>query len=119
MSPSFVPLFFSAGAISWQETVVLAAGSGVLQTLWKPRRPPIALQVAFNGANLAIAMGAAFAVSRALGGNQILLQLAVAALVFEVLNHCVPPTEPPPAEDVKYCNKHRLPYGRGSVRRCN
>jgi len=86
IAPNFVPLLFAAGTMSWQETVVMAAVSGVLQTLWKPKRPPMAVQVLFNGANLAIAVGVGFAVSHALAANQLLVQLAIAVIVFEVVN---------------------------------
>src|SRR5450432_719542 len=72
ISPSFIPLLFSAGMMSWQETVVMAALSGILQTLWNPKRPPMTVQVLFNSANLSMAIGIGFAVAHTLAANQIL-----------------------------------------------
>jgi hypothetical protein len=86
ITPSFVPLLFASGTLSWQETAVMAAAAGITQTLWKAKDRPQLIQVAFNGANLAIAMGAAYAVSHAVAHNQILVELAAAVTVFEVVN---------------------------------
>src|SRR5271170_125288 len=41
IAPNIVPFLFAASTLSWQETVVMAAVSGALQTLWRPRRPPL------------------------------------------------------------------------------
>jgi hypothetical protein len=86
ISPSFVPILFAAGTMSWQETVAMAAAAGILQTLWKPRKKPLAVQVLFNSANMVIALGAGFAVSHAVAPHPLLVQLAVAVTVFEVVN---------------------------------
>src|SRR5664279_4647366 len=86
ITPSFVPLLFAAGTMSWQETVAMAAAAGVLQTVWKPKRAPMAIQALFNGANLAIAIGAGFAVSHSVAPNQVLVEMAVTVVVFEILN---------------------------------
>ena len=86
ITPNFVPLLFAAGTMTWQETVVIAAAAGVMQTLWKAKKPPQLIQVFFNGANLALSMGTAFAISHEVSPNQILVQLGIAAIVYEVLN---------------------------------
>ena len=86
ISPSLVPLLFAAGTMSWQETFTLAALAGVLQTLWKPKGRPQAIQVLFNGANLSLSMGCAYAISHGLAPSQILVQLGIAAVVYEVLD---------------------------------
>lgn len=86
ISSSFIPLLFSAATMSWQETVVMAAAAGILQTLWKPGRPAMLIQVLFNGANLAIALGVGYTVSHAVAPNQLLAQLAIAAVMYEVIN---------------------------------
>ena len=44
------------------------------------------IQAMFNAANLALSIGAGFAVSHAIAANQILVELAVTITVFEVLN---------------------------------
>jgi hypothetical protein len=84
--PSFVPFLFAVGTMSWQEAVVIAAAGGILQTLWKPKRKPMPIQVFFNAANLLIAVGVSHAVSSALAQNQTGVRLAIAAVVFDVLN---------------------------------
>jgi hypothetical protein len=86
LAPGFVPLLFAAGTMSWQETVVMAGASGIVQTLWKAPRRPVLIQVLFNAANLAISMAAAFAVSHAVAPRQLVAQLAAAVMIFEVVN---------------------------------
>ena len=86
ITPSFVPLLYAAGTMGWQETTVMAAAAGIMQSLWRAERRPQPIQVAFNGANLAVAMGAAYAISHAVAPHQLLVQLAAAGTVFEVLN---------------------------------
>ena len=86
VSPSFVPLLFAAGTMSWQEAVVMAAVAGAVQTVWKPKGRIQAIQVAFNSANLAVSMAFAFGVSHNAAPNQVLVQLGIAALIYEVVN---------------------------------
>jgi hypothetical protein len=86
ISPSFVPLLFAAGTMSWPETAVMAAVAGLVQTLWKAQRTPQLVQVLFNTATLAIAMGGAHALSHAVAPRQVLVQLGAAVTVFEILN---------------------------------
>ena len=86
ITPSFVPLLFSVGTMTWQESVVMAAAAGFMQTLWRAQKPPMPIQVLFNGANLVLSMGSAFAISEALAGHQLLVRLAIAVVVFETLN---------------------------------
>ena len=86
ITPSFIPFLFAAGTMSWPETAVIAAFSGILQTLWKPKRRPAPIQAFFNGANLAIAIAIGFAVSHAAAPDRISVQLVITVIVFEVLN---------------------------------
>ena len=86
ISPNFVALLYSVGTMSWQESVVMAGAAGIMQTLWRAEKRPMLIQVLFNGANLALALGTAFVVSDALAGGRILFRLAIAVMVFEVLN---------------------------------
>ena len=86
ITPSLVPLLFSAGTMSWQETFVMAAAAGVVQTLWKPKRRAQAIQVVFNSANLGVSMGLAYGISHAVAPHQILVQLGIAAVVYELLD---------------------------------
>jgi hypothetical protein len=88
ISPNFVPILYAMGTMSWQETTVMAAVAGIAQSLWRAKRRPLLIQVLFNSANLALAAAAGFVISRevTLGGNQLLMQLAVGVTVYEVLN---------------------------------
>lgn len=86
ISPSFVPVLFAIGRMSWQETVVIAALSGVMQSLWHPKRRPTSLQVLFNGANLAISSGLAYGISHGVAASTPLLLFLVAAIVFQVVD---------------------------------
>ena len=86
ISPSFVPMLYAVGTMGWQETVVMAAAAGIMQSLWRTSQPVKPIQILFNGANLAIAIGAGFAIGHSIAPDQILAQLGVAVVVFEVLN---------------------------------
>src|SRR3954452_8110166 len=77
ISPSFIPLLFAAGTMSWQETIVMASAAGVLQSLWRAKKRPQIVQVLFNGANLATAMGCAYGISHSAAPTNILVQLAI------------------------------------------
>ena len=64
----------------------MAAVAGVIQTLWKPKNRAQTIQVLFNGANLAVSMGLSYGISHALAPHQILVQLGIAAVVYELLD---------------------------------
>jgi hypothetical protein len=86
ITPNFVPILFAAGSMSWQETVVMTAVAGVVQTIWKPKGRLQAVQIFFNGANLALSMGSAYALAHWMAPNQVLVQLGIAAIMYEVLD---------------------------------
>ncbi len=86
ISPSVVPILFAIGTRSWQETVLIAALAGITQCLWRPRRTPTALQVLFNGANLALSAGVAYAIARRGAASAPLSLFLVAAIVFQLLD---------------------------------
>src|SRR5271157_6445091 len=52
ISPVSVPILFAAGTLGWQAAAVIAAGSAILQCLWRPKTRPSFLQVAFNSATM-------------------------------------------------------------------
>lgn len=83
ISPGFVPVLFAAVKLSWQETVLSAAALGLMQCLWRARKRPTALQVAFNGANLAIASGLGWLLAGTVRSSAV-LAFVVAAIVFQV-----------------------------------
>ncbi len=86
ISPSVVAVLFAIGKMSWQETVVIAAAAGVAQCMWRAKRTPTKLQIAFNGANLALSSGVAYIVSHRVAASAPLLLFLVAAVVYQLLD---------------------------------
>lgn len=90
LSPAFVPLLVSVATRSWSETVVIGAVLGIVQTLWRPKNRPTPMQIAFNGANLAIDAGVAYGLARVLmvaGGTDVMVViLGVAGVALLVTN---------------------------------
>lgn len=86
ISPSFVPFLFAIGTMSWQETAIVAASAGIVQSVWRAKHFPTRLQIAFNGAMLAVSCSLAFGVSRTVCPSAQPVRFAVAALVFQVSN---------------------------------
>ena len=82
ISPAFVFLLVSVATQSWSETVLISVVSAIVQCLWRPKKRPGALQVAFNAAAMAIAAGVAHGVARgltAVGGLDVLVVVLGAA----------------------------------------
>ncbi len=65
LSPAFIFLLVAIATQSWTETVVIAAVSGIVQCVWRPRSRPNFLQIAFNASTVAISGGVAHALARA------------------------------------------------------
>jgi hypothetical protein len=89
LSPGFVFLLISVATRSWTETVVLAAVSGVVQCLWRPRTRPSPLQVGFNASMMSIAAGVTYGAARwlmATGATDTLVVLGVAGVTLMVSN---------------------------------
>jgi hypothetical protein len=64
LTPSFVLVLVAILGFSFAETVVMAAVTGVVQVLWRPKRRPMLAQVVFNPASLALGAAFAYVVSR-------------------------------------------------------
>ncbi len=64
ISPAFVFVMVAIASLSWSEVVVIAAISGIVQCLWRAKKRPTSLQVAFNTSALAIASGMAYGLAR-------------------------------------------------------
>lgn len=87
ITPSFVPIFLALGSMGWQETVVIAALAGLVQSIWQPKQGRLTnLQILFNVATLALASGSAYAVSHAVAAPKSLGLFLVAATVFQLVN---------------------------------
>jgi hypothetical protein len=87
LSPAFVFLLVAVATLSWSQTVIIGAVSGVVQCLWRPKARPSALQVAFNAATMAIsaAVASGLATANAAGPAVLLGTAAVALLVTNTL----------------------------------
>jgi hypothetical protein len=86
ISPMSVPILFAAGTLGWQAAAVIAAGSAIVQSLWRPRTRPTLLQVAFNSGTMTLS--AALATLTAgfvtpIGG---IVWFIAAAITYQVLN---------------------------------
>jgi hypothetical protein len=90
LSPGFVFLLVSLATLSWTESVVLAAVCGAVQSLWRPKTRPGALQVGFNVSVMAIAAAVTLAMARFLsataGGDMLVVVLCVAGVTLLVSN---------------------------------
>ena len=64
LTPSFVLVLVAILGFSFAETVVMAAVTGAVQVLWRPKRRPMLAQVVFSPASLALGAAFAYVVSR-------------------------------------------------------
>ena len=90
MSGGFLLLLAATLQLSQGEVVIIAAMSAVVQCLWKPKRRPSEIQVAFSAATLVLSAAFAQAVSQELGGEVVKLsvvsQIVVAAFLLYTTN---------------------------------
>jgi hypothetical protein len=89
MSAGFLLLLAATVQLSQGEVAIIAALSAVVQCVWKPKRRPNEVQVAFSAATLVISAGFAQAVSRELGEVtklSVVSQVAVAAFLLYMTN---------------------------------
>ena len=85
ISLNFLFILIAVAVFSFSETVLLAAVGCVVQCVWRPRKRPHTVQVAFNVAVLSISSGAAYRVSHFLSGTaaaHLAIQLIVAASFY-------------------------------------
>jgi hypothetical protein len=89
ISGSFLFILIGASAFGFSETILLAATSAVLQSFWRARKQPPAVQVAFNAAVLSVSAASAWLtateITRHLPGS-LLVSLVAAASLYFVLN---------------------------------
>lgn len=90
MSANFMFIFFSLAEFSLGETLLLGIAVTAVQCIWHPRNRLRLIQVLFNLAAITVAIGAAWAIYRALlsrvPGIHPALNLAIAATCFFFLN---------------------------------
>jgi hypothetical protein len=86
ITPAFVLVLVAIAQLSFAETVVVAALSGVVQVLWRSARRPMLAQIVFNPASLALSAALAYGLSRiALEpwlGHSVVGVLAVSTMVL-------------------------------------
>src|SRR5690348_9016222 len=90
ISTNFVFILASIALFGVGETVLIGLGGALIQSLWKTRTRPKAVQVLFNAACLTVCTAAAFWTSHAiptmLGLNSMAAMMALGAGVYVVLN---------------------------------
>ena len=59
-SPGFAVLLASTIEFGWAETLLLAAVSGIVQCIWRAKKQPAPIQIAFSASSLAISASVAF-----------------------------------------------------------
>jgi hypothetical protein len=87
ISLNFVVFIIGIGALSLGETLIVAALAAAVQSLWRPRTRPKAIQVLFNVAALSIAITTADLVTAELrNGHGYVPGLVIAGMIFFVVN---------------------------------
>ena len=84
VSPSYVIGLLAMAQTGIAESILVLASAAMMQTVWRPKAPPRAVQVAFNGASAAVASAAAWTASHWLRNSatdrQVLVMIVGAAL---------------------------------------
>ena len=90
ISINFVFILIGIVLFSFSETVLVALGGALVQSLWRPLHRPKPVQIFFNAACLTVCTAAAFWASHAVptfaGSNSAAAIMAVGACVYVVLN---------------------------------
>src|SRR5271165_4114015 len=86
ISPVSVPILFAAGTLGWQAAAVIAAGSAILQCIWRPKTRPSALQVAFNSATMTLSAAVATLTAGLTAPAGSFVWFVAAAVVYQVIN---------------------------------
>jgi hypothetical protein len=90
ISINFVFILIGIALFSFSETVLIALGGALVQSLWRPLQRPKPVQIFFNAACLTVCTAAAFWASHGMlafaGSNSTAAMMAVGACVYVVLN---------------------------------
>ena len=88
ISVSFLFILIATAIFSISETVLLAGSASIVQSLWKAKRRPKAVQVAFNFAVLSISGGLTYRIAHVpvIDDRSLIVLLGVAACVFFTAN---------------------------------
>lgn len=89
-SLSFLFLLFGVGRFSLPEVLVAGCAGALVQSLWRPKVRPTALQVVFNIANLALSVGVCFLATHLLLSSGLVqfrpAVMALAAFLYFLVN---------------------------------
>jgi len=90
ISTNFVFILIGIVLFSFSETVLIALGGALVQSLWRPLQRPKLVQIFFNAACLTVCTAAAFGASHAVpafaGSNSLVAMMAVGTCVYVVLD---------------------------------
>jgi hypothetical protein len=87
MSINFLFILMAITELTLAETIALGAAAALVQCYWRPRKPPVFVQVLFNISTLVTSIAIAFSVSHAVVQEENLpVQLAVAVCAYFVAN---------------------------------
>src|SRR5258706_8551946 len=87
ISLNFVVFIIGIGALSLVETLLVAVSATLVQSLWRPRTRPKAIQVLFNAATLSIGIFTADMITAPLrNGPGYVPSLVIAGMIFFVVN---------------------------------
>ena len=90
ISANFVFILTGIALLSFSETVLLGVGGAIVQSLWKPKQWPKAVQVLFNAACLTVCTAAAYSTSHSVPGmlaiRSVAATMVLGAFVYVVLN---------------------------------
>jgi hypothetical protein len=89
ISVNFLFVLVAIAAFSFSETVILAGAACIVQCMWRTKRRPKLVQVAFNVATLAISAGIAYRAAHAIAGRfdeNLPVLLALATCIYFLCN---------------------------------
>jgi hypothetical protein len=88
ISASFLFILIAIAIFTFSETVLLAGMASIVQSLWKTKRRPKVVQVAFNAAALAISSGLTYRLARVpiTDDRSLIVLLGLAACIYFTAN---------------------------------
>ncbi len=88
-SLSFLFLLYGVAHFPAGDTLLAGLAAAVVQSLWKPNKPPAPIQVIFNAANVVVSLGLCFLIARtwlAAGAYYLPLLMALVACAYFMIN---------------------------------
>jgi len=88
ISASFLFILIATAIFTFAETVLLAGAASLMQSVWKSKRRPKAVQVAFNAAALSISSGLTYRLARipVTDDRSLIVLLGLAACIYFMAN---------------------------------